>query len=366
MKTTAFTKYHIAAGAKMAEFAGYNMPIEFTGINDEHMAVRNGAGVFDVSHMGEIWVKGPKALDLLQRITTNDVSKLFDGKVQYSCMPNGHGGIVDDILVYRVDAETYMLCVNAANIEKDWNHICEQGRALGMEAGHGKELYNASDEICQLAVQGPLAMKVVQKMCAEPVEDMEYYTFKKMKVAGCDAILSITGYTGSGGCEIYVANEDGDKLWKALWEAGGEYGLKNIGLGARDTLRLEKGFRLYGKDIDDTTSPIEGGLGWITKFAEGKDFIDRALMEKQKAEGVTRKLVGFRMIDRGIPRHGYKIAAADGEEIGHVTSGTMSPCLKVGFGLGYVKPEYAKPGTEVAVVIREKPLRAEVVKIPFV
>ena len=366
MKTTAFTKYHIAAGAKMAEFAGYNMPIEFTGINDEHMAVRNGAGVFDVSHMGEIWVKGPKALDLLQRITTNDVSKLFDGKVQYSCMPNGHGGIVDDILVYRVDAETYMLCVNAANIEKDWNHICEQGRALGMEAGHGKELYNASDEICQLAVQGPLAMKVVQKMCAEPVEDMEYYTFKKMKVAGCDAILSITGYTGSGGCEIYVANEDGDKLWRALWEAGGEYGLKNIGLGARDTLRLEKGFCLYGNDIDDTTSPIEGGLGWITKFAEGKDFIDRALMEKQKAEGVTRKLVGFRMIDRGIPRHGYKIAAADGEEIGHVTSGTMSPCLKVGFGLGYVKPEYAKPGTEVAVVIREKPLRAEVVKIPFV
>lgn len=366
MKTTAFTKYHIAAGAKMAEFAGYNMPIEFTGINDEHMAVRNGAGVFDVSHMGEIWVKGPKALDLLQRITTNDVSKLFDGKVQYSCMPNGHGGIVDDILVYRVDAETYMLCVNAANIEKDWNHICEQGRALGMEAGHGKELYNASDEICQLAVQGPLAMKVVQKMCAEPVEDMEYYTFKKMKVAGCDAILSITGYTGSGGCEIYVANEDGDKLWKALWEAGGEYGLKNIGLGARDTLRLEKGFCLYGNDIDDTTSPIEGGLGWITKFAEGKDFIDRALMEKQKAEGVTRKLVGFRMIDRGIPRHGYKIAAADGEEIGHVTSGTMSPCLKVGFGLGYVKPEYAKPGTEVAVVIREKSLRAEVVKIPFV
>ena len=349
MKTTAFTKYHIAAGAKMAEFAGYNMPIEFTGINDEHMAVRNGAGVFDVSHMGEIWVKGPKALDLLQRITTNDVSKLFD-----------------DILVYRVDAETYMLCVNAANIEKDWKHICEQGRAFGMEAGHGKELYNASDEICQLAVQGPLAMKVVQKMCAEPVEDMEYYTFKKMKVAGCDAILSITGYTGSGGCEIYAANEDGDKLWKALWEAGGEYGLKNIGLGARDTLRLEKGFCLYGNDIDDTTSPIEGGLGWITKFAEGKDFIDRALMEKQKAEGVTRKLVGFRMIDRGIPRHGYKIAAAGGGEIGHVTSGTMSPCLKVGFGLGYVKPEYARPGTEVAVVIREKPLRAEVVKIPFV
>ena len=357
MKTTVFTKYHIAAGAKMAEFAGYNMPIEFTGINDEHMAVRNGAGVFDVSHMGEIWVKGPRALDLLQRITTNDVSKLFDGKVQYTCMPNGRGGIVDDILVYRVDA---------ANIDKDWKHICAEGKAFGMEAGHGRELYNASDEICQLAVQGPLAMKIVQKMCAEPVEGMEYYTFKKMPVAGCDAILSITGYTGSGGCEIYVANEDGDKLWKALWEAGAEFGLKNIGLGARDTLRLEKGFCLYGNDIDDTTSPLEAGLGWITKFAEGKDFIDRAAMERLKAEGVGRKLVGLKMVERGIPRHGYAIAAPDGTEIGHVTSGTMSPCLKVGVALGYVEAAYAKPGTEIAVVIREKPVKAEVVKIPFV
>lgn len=366
MKSTVFTKYHIAAGAKMAEFAGYNMPIEFTGINDEHMAVRNGAGVFDVSHMGEIWVKGPKALDLLQRITTNDVSKLVDGKVQYTCMPNGRGGIVDDILVYRVDAGTYMLCVNAANIDKDWAHICAEGKAFGMEAGHGKELYNASDEICQLAVQGPLAMKIVQKMCAEPVGEMEYYTFKKMPVAGCDAILSITGYTGSGGCEIYVANEDGDKLWKALWEAGAEFGLKNIGLGARDTLRLEKGFCLYGNDIDDTTSPIEAGLGWITKFAEGKDFIDRAVMEKLKAEGVARKLVGLKMIERGIPRHGYAIASPEGAEIGHVTSGTMSPCLKVGVALGYVQAAYAKPGTEIAVVIREKPVKAEVVKIPFV
>ena len=366
MKTTVFTKYHRAAGAKMAEFAGYDMPIEFTGINDEHMAVRNGAGVFDVSHMGEIWVKGPRALDLLQRITTNDVSKLFDGKVQYTCMPNGRGGIVDDILVYRVDAETYMLCVNAANIDKDWKHICAEGKAFGMEAGHGRELYNASDEICQLAVQGPLAMKIVQKMCAEPVEGMEYYTFKKMPVAGCDAILSITGYTGSGGCEIYVANEDGDKLWKALWEAGAEFGLKNIGLGARDTLRLEKGFCLYGNDIDDTTSPLEAGLGWITKFAEGKDFIDRAAMERLKAEGVGRKLVGLKMVERGIPRHGYAIAAPDGTEIGHVTSGTMSPCLKVGVALGYVEAAYAKPGTEIAVVIREKPVKAEVVKIPFV
>ena len=366
MKTTVFTKYHIAAGARMAEFAGYNMPIEFTGITDEHMAVRNGAGVFDVSHMGEIWVKGPRALDLLQRITTNDVSKLFDGKVQYTCMPNGRGGIDDDILIYRIDAETYMLCVNAANIDKDWKHICAEGKAFGMEAGHSRELYNASDEICQLAVQGPLAMKIVQKMCAEPVEGMEYYTFKKMPVAGCDAILSITGYTGSGGCEIYVANEDGDKLWKALWEAGEEFGLKNIGLGARDTLRLEKGFCLYGNDIDDTTSPLEAGLGWITKFAEGKDFIDRAAMERLKAEGVGRKLVGLKMVERGIPRHGYAIAAPDGTGIGHVTSGTMSPCLKVGVALGYVEAAYAKPGTEIAVIIREKPVKAEVVRIPFV
>lgn len=364
MKETVFTKYHIAAGAKMAEFAGYNMPIEFSGITDEHMTVRNGAGVFDVSHMGEIWVKGPRALDLLQHITTNDVAKLYDGKVQYSCMPNGRGGIVDDILVYRIDAETYLLCVNAANIAKDWAHICAEGAAFGMEPG--KELYNASDEICQLAVQGPLAMKIVQKMCDEPVEQMEYYTFKKMPVAGCDAILSITGYTGSGGCEIYVANEDGDKLWKALWKAGEEFGLKNIGLGARDTLRLEKGFCLYGNDIDDTTSPIEAGLGWITKFVEGKEFVDREVMARQKAEGVTRKLVGFKMIDRGIPRHGYTLAAPGGEPVGHVTSGTMSPCMKVGFGLGYVAAEYAKPGSEIAVVIRERLLRAEVVKIPFV
>ena len=367
MKTTVFTEYHIAAGAKMAEFAGYNMPIEFTGITDEHLTVRQGAGVFDVSHMGEIWVKGPKAEALLQRITTNDVAKLYDGKVQYSCMPNGRGGIVDDILVYRIDAETYMLCVNAANIDKDWAHICAVGRAeFGMEAGPGKELYNASDEICQLAVQGPLAMKIVQKMCAEPVEEMEYYTFRKMEVAGCRAILSITGYTGAGGCEIYVANEDGAKLWKALWEAGAEYGLKNIGLGARDTLRLEKGFCLYGNDIDDGTSPLEAGLGWITKFAEGKDFIDRPLLERQKAEGLTRKLVGLKMVERGIPRHGYRLAAPDGKEIGHVTSGTMSPCLKTGVALGYVASAYAKPGTEVAVVIREKPVKAEVVKIPFV
>ncbi len=350
----------------MAEFAGYHMPIEFSGINDEHQTVRNGAGVFDVSHMGEIWVKGPKAVTLLQRITSNDVTKLYDGKVQYSCMPNGKGGIVDDILVYRFDAETYMLCVNAANTEKDWQHIVAEGAKLGMGSGHGKELYNASDEICQLAIQGPLAMKIVQKMCAEPVEEMEYYTFRKMEVAGVSAILSITGYTGSGGCEIYVANEDGEQLWQALWQAGEEFGLKNIGLGARDTLRLEKGFCLYGNDIDDTTSPLEGGLGWITKFADNKPFIDRELLERQKAEGVSRKLVGIKLIGRGVPRHGYQLATLEGEPIGVVTSGTMSPTLKIGIALGYVAPSYSKVGTKLAIVIRDRLIEAEVVKLPFV
>jgi len=364
LKTTPFTKYHIEAGAKMAEFAGYNMPIEFSGINDEHMTVRNGVGVFDVSHMGEIWVKGPKALDFLQAVTSNNVATLFDGKAQYSCLPNGKGGIVDDILIYKIDDVTYLLVVNAANIDKDWNHLCEQGKAFGLTPG--KELYNASDEICQLAIQGPLAMKLVQKMCEEPVEDMAYYTFRKTKVAGLDVILSATGYTGSGGCEIYAANEDADALWSAMWAAGEEFGLKNIGLGARDTLRLEKGFCLYGNDIDDTTSPIEAGLGWITKFVEGKDFIDRATLEAQKANGVERKLIGFKLLDRGVPRHEYELANPAGEVIGHVTSGTMSPCLKVGIGLGYVKTEYAKVGTEIAVVVRGRLLKAEVVKFPFV
>lgn len=364
MKTTPFTEYHIANGAKMAEFAGYNMPIEFTGINDEHLTVRGKAGVFDVSHMGEIWIKGEHALEFLQHITSNDVAKLYDGKVQYSCMPNGKGGIVDDILVYRFSDTKYMLCVNAANIDKDWAHICEQGMAFGLEAG--RELENASDRICQLAVQGPLAMKIVQKMCDEPVEQMEYYTFRQTKVAGCEAILSITGYTGAGGCEIYLYNEDAPRMWDALWKAGEEFGLKNIGLGARDTLRLEKGFCLYGNDICDTTSPIEAGLGWITKFVEGKNFIDRDLLAAQKANGVERKLVGFKMIDRGIPRHEYTLADLDGNPIGTVTSGTMSPCLKVGIGLGYVKSEFAAVGTQIAVVIRDRLIKAEVVKYPFV
>lgn len=365
MKSTAFTKYHLAAGARMAEFAGYNMPIEFTGINNEHMAVREKAGVFDVSHMGEIWVKGPRAEAFLQHVATNDVSALYDGKIQYSCLPNGCGGIVDDIVIYRMDAETYLLVVNASNTEKDWKHLCREGATFGLTPG--KELYNASDEIAQLAVQGPLALEIVQELCPDAdLSKMEYYTFIKTTVAGIeDAIVSITGYTGSGGCEIYVANEDAPQLWEALWKAGAPKGLQNIGLGARDTLRLEMGFCLYGNDLNDRTSPIEAGLGWITKFKEGKDFIDRPLLERQKAEGVARRLVGFEMLERGIPRHGYPIANTAGEPVGEVTSGTMSPMWKVGIGMGYVKPEYATPGSEIDIVIREKPIRTRVVKLPL-
>lgn len=348
----------------MVPFAGYNMPIEYFGINEEHATVRQKVGVFDVSHMGEVWVKGPRAFEFVQHVTSNDVATLFDGKVQYSCFPNGKGGIVDDLLVYQIDKETYLLVINAANIDKDWAWIVEQGKAFGLTPG--KELYNASDEICQLAVQGPLAMKVVQKITNEPIEDMEYYTFRKVTVAGIkDAILSTTGYTGSGGCEIYVANEDGAKLWKALFEAGQEEGIKAIGLGARDTLRLEMGFCLYGNDITDETSPIEAGLGWITKFTPEKSFIDKELLLKQKKEGVSRKLIGFEMVDRGIPRQHYEICDASGNVIGEVTSGTMSPMLKIGIGMGYVKPEFAKVGSEIYLSIRGKLIKAQVVKLPF-
>ena len=366
MKTTAFTQHHIAAGAKMAEFAGYDMPIEFSGINDEHATVREKVGVFDVSHMGEIWVKGPQALPFLQYVTSNDVSALYDGKVQYSCFPNSKGGIVDDLLVYRIDAETYLLVVNAANTDKDWEFLCSHAPKFGLTPG--KELYNASDEIAQLAVQGPAAMDLVQELCPDrDVKSMEYYTFCKTTVAGIpNAILSITGYTGAGGCEIYVANEDAEKLWDALWKAGEKYGLKNIGLGARDTLRLEMGFCLYGNDLDDTTSPIEAGLGWITKFNDAKgEFIDSVLLARQKAEGVQRKLVGFEMIERGIPRHGYEAVSPAGETIGVVTSGTQSPSLRKGVGLAYVKPEFAKAGTEIAILIRGKAVKAQVVRPPF-
>ncbi len=365
MKTTAFTQFHIDLGAKMVPFAGYNMPIEYVGINEEHQTVREKVGVFDVSHMGEVWVKGPNALAFVQHVTSNDAAVLTPGKVQYSCYPNGKGGIVDDLLVYCIDKETYLLVINAANVQKDWDHMCAIAPKFGLTPG--KELYNASDEICQLAVQGPLALKAMQKICDQPVEDMEYYTFKKMTVAGIpNVIFSITGYTGSGGCEIYVDNKDGAKLWKAVFEAGAEFGIKPIGLGARDTLRLEMGFCLYGNDIDDTTSPIEAGLGWITKFSEAKgDFIDKDFLLKQKTDGVTRKLVGFEMVDKGIPRHDYELADASGNVIGKVTSGTMSPSMKIGIGMGYVQPAFAKADTEIFVKVRDRLLKAKVVKTPF-
>lgn len=364
IKTTAFTQYHIDLGAKMAPFAGYNMPIEYKGITVEHLQVRSKVGVFDVSHMGEIWVKGPQALAFVQYTTSNDASVLHPGKVQYSCFPNGKGGIVDDLLVYCVDAQTYLLVVNAANIDKDWNHLCTFAPRFGMTVG--KELYNASDEICQLAIQGPKALEVMQPLCDTSVEDMEYYTFKKCKVAGVDAIFSTTGYTGAGGCEVYVANEDGPALWKAVFEAGAHYDIMPIGLGARDTLRLEMGFCLYGNDIDDTTSPLEAGLGWITKFSEAKgDFVDKTYMLDLKAHGIGRKLVGFTMIDRGVPRHGYEICTADGRVIGHVTSGTMSPMLKIGIGMAYVESAYSKTDTELYVKVRDRLLLAKVVRPPF-
>lgn len=364
MKNTAFTKYHEELGAKMVPFVGFNMPIEYTGINDEHITVREKVGVFDVSHMGEVWVKGPKAFAFTQRVTSNDVAALVDGKVQYSCMPNGKGGIVDDLLVYRVDAETYLLVINAANIDKDFAWLCKNAVEMGLEIG--KEIYDASDEICQLAVQGPLALKAMQKIVDQPIEDMEYYTFKKVNIAGIEnAIFSTTGYTGSGGCEIYVANKDADKLWKAVFEAGEEFGIKPIGLAARDTLRLEKGFCLYGNDINDETSAIQAGLGWITKFVEGNDFINRDEWESQKIEGVDMRLKGFVMEERGIPRQHYMVVDADGKEIGEVTSGTMSPMMKQGIGMAYVKKGYWKVGSEIFIQVRNKNLKATIVDLPI-
>ncbi len=364
MKKTVFTKYHEQLGAKMEEFAGYYMPIQYKSINEEHITVRKGVGVFDVSHMGEFWVKGPKSLNFLQRITSNDVSALFDGKAQYSCLPNGKHGIVDDLLVYRINAETYLLVVNASNIDKDWNWCVKNAEEMGLEIG--KDIYNASDEICQLAVQGPLALKAMQKLTDTKITDMEYYTHKKIDFAGIkDIIFSTTGYTGAGGCEIYTANENGPKIWKAVFEAGKEFGIKPIGLGARDTLRLEMGYCLYGNDINDYTSPIEAGLGWITKFVEGKDFIDREFLLKQKKEGVTRKLKGFEMIDRGIPRQHYEICDKQGNNIGEVTSGTMSPMLKKGIGMGYIKKGFTKTDTEIYIKIRNKLLKAKIIKLPF-
>ena len=356
MKTTPFTIRHIELGAKMHEFAGYNMPIEYSGMTDEHITVRNGVGVFDVSHMGEFWVKGPKALAFLQKVTSNDVSVLSIGKIQYSCFPNGKGGIVDDLLVYHFEQDKYLLVVNASNIQKDWDWCV-------INNTEGVELENASDWMAQLAIQGPKATEMLQKLTSVNLSEIPYYEFRVGTFAGVkEVIISNTGYTGAGGFEIYFYPENAKKIWNALFEAGAEYDIKPIGLGARDTLRLEKGFCLYGNDIDDTTSPIEAGLGWITKFVDGKNFIDRPLLEKQKAEGVTRKLVRFELNERGIPRHGYAIVNEKEEIIGHVTSGAMMPDTKIGIGMGYVQTAYSKEGSSIYIKIRANNIKATVVK----
>ena len=360
MKVTAFNKIHKRAGAKMVEFAGYEMPIEYSGIKDEHMTVRESVGVFDVSHMGEFWVKGPNALDLVKKITSNDPLLLKPGQAQYTCFPNGKGGIVDDLLVYFYEPDKYMLVVNAANIEKDWNWVNSQNDV-------GAELENASDNISQLAIQGPKALAALQKLTDINLSEIRFYTFVTGKIADVeDVIISATGYTGAGGFELYFRNNVAEKIWNAIFEAGEEFGIKPVGLGARDTLRLEMGYCLYGNDIDDTTSPIEAGLSWITKFNNGRKFIDREFLMMQKTEGVSRKLRGFSMLERGIPRHGYELVNSEGSVIGIVTSGTMSPVLNKGIGMGYVAKEYSAFGTQIFVKIRNKTIPAEIVKIPFI
>jgi aminomethyltransferase len=357
MKNTALTEKHISLGAKMVPFAGYNMPVQYQGINVEHATVRNGVGVFDVSHMGEFILKGEGALDLIQRVTSNDASKLYDGKVQYSCLPNTDGGIVDDLLVYRIDEKTYMLVVNASNIEKDWNWIQKYNTG-------NVEMHNISDQTSLLAIQGPKAADALQSLTDIDLASMEYYSFKKGTFAGIEnVVVSATGYTGAGGFEIYFENKYAEQMWDAIFAAGAEYGIMPIGLAARDTLRLEMGFCLYGNDIDDTTSPIEAGLGWITKFT--KSFTNSEALLAQKEAGVERKLIGFEMIDRGIPRHDYPIVDAEGTVIGKVTSGTQSPSLQKAIGMGYVKKELAKEGTEIFIDIRNSKIKAKIVKFPF-
>ena len=360
MKTTPFTQKHIDLGAKMADFAGYNMPISYSGINDEHATVRKNAGVFDVSHMGEFILKGPGALALIQKLATNDASKLSAGKAQYSCLTNTEGGIVDDLIIYCIEEnKVYMLVVNASNIEKDWNWISKHNT-------DGVEMHNVSDKTALLAIQGPNATKILQELTEMDILNLKYYTFVKGTFAGVENVLvSATGYTGAGGVEIYFEDkgDDADKIWNAIFEAGKTQGIKPIGLAARDTLRLEMGFCLYGNDIDDTTSPLEGGLGWITKFT--KDFTAKEILEKQKAEGIQRKLVGFEMIDKGIPRKGYTITNANGESIGHVTSGTQAPTLGKAIGMGYVKMQDASIGSTIFINVRDKQIKAQVVKMPF-
>ena len=358
IKNIPLNNLHIKLGAKMVPFAGYNMPVRYSSDIEEHMTVRNGVGVFDVSHMGEFTVKGPQALDLIQRVTSNDASKLVDGQAQYSCLPNETGGIVDDLIVYKIREEDYMLVVNASNIDKDWNWISKFNTK-------GAEMKNISDDICLFAVQGPNATGVLQKLTSTNLSAIKYYHFAVGEFAGVpNVVMSNTGYTGSGGFEIYVNKQHAEKVWHAIFEAGKDVDIKPIGLGARDTLRLEKGFCLYGNDIDDTTSPLEGGLGWITKFA--KEFTNSENIKKQKEQGVSKKLVGFKMIDRGIPRHDYQIKDAAGNVIGKVTSGTQSPILGIGIGLGYVASSHAAVDSEIFIDVRGKALKAQVSKVPFV
>lgn len=364
MKTTPFTQNHIALGAKMAEFAGYNMPISYEGLVIEHNNVRNAVGVFDVSHMGEFRAKGPKARDFVQYCTSNNIDSLHDGKILYTVIPNGKGGIVDDVLVYRVSQDEYFMIPNAANVEKDWEYMSKIALDMGMELG--KDFINESESWAQLAIQGPLALKAMQKLTSTPIEDMEYYTFKHLNFAGIEnVLLSTTGYTGSGGCEIYFSPKDAQKIWDAVFEAGKEFGIKPAGLGSRDTLRLEMGFCLYGHEIDETTSPIEAGLGWMTKFVEGNDFIDRKRFEEQKANGVEKKLAGFEMIDRGIPRQGYEVCDQDDNIIGHVCSGTQSPSLSKAIGTAYIQVPFNKKDTNIYIKVRNRKLKAVVVKMPF-
>jgi aminomethyltransferase len=358
MREVQLNHIHVSLGAKMVPFAGFSMPVQYKGLLAEHLAVRAAAGIFDVSHMGEFFVTGPKALDLIQFVTSNDASKLADGQVQYSCMPNENGGVVDDLLVYRFHAEKFLLVVNASNIEKDWNHIAEYN------ARFGAEMVNQSDDYCLFAVQGPKVSGFLQSLTDVNLSEIPYYHFRTGSMAGIpDIIISNTGYTGAGGFELYVKNADAEKLWNAVCEAGKTVNLEYAGLGCRDTLRLEKAFCLYGHELNDTTSPIEAGLGWITKFT--KDFVGRVIIEKHKTEGVFRKLAGFDMMDRGIPRQGYKIVDAQGQPIGEVTSGTQSPSLNKAIGLGYVSIEHATPGNEIFIEIRDKKLKAVVVKTPF-
>ncbi len=361
MQKTIFNDIHRLAGGRMVEFAGFEMPVEYSGVNAEHINVREKAGLFDVSHMGEIWVKGKKARDFVQWVTTNDVDKLTPGKIQYSCFPNGDGGIVDDLLVYHYEEDKYLLVVNASNTDKDWAWLNECNKTIGAE------LENASGLISQLAIQGPLATQILQKVTDIKLDEIKYYNFVTGRLAGYDhVIISNTGYTGAGGFELYFYTDQGPEIWNTIMKAGKKFGLLPAGLASRDTLRLEKGFCLYGNDITDETSPIEAGLGWITKFTDNNDFINKDIFLQQKEKGVEKRLVGFELIDRGIPRQHYLIRSFNNEQIGEVTSGTMSPMLKKGIGMGYVKKAFSTPGTEFHIEVRNKNLKAKVVKLPFI